>query len=100
MDKIIKKWLDIFQASSLENLDCKQLALLYDDTHEQSVSGCATTIYEESNDDERKEFADVLLESIKTGTHINFVMVDGEGVMNEQNKDYFDWCERHTCWYQ
>ena len=100
MDKKAEKWLEIFQAKQLDELDCRQLAIIYDDCHEESTYGSATTVYLESNDAERSEFAGVLLASLKNGTDITFVHVQAEGIRNEQNEDNFLWCSRHSCWYQ
>lgn len=98
-EESVNHFLEIADAKSIDDLNCEQLACLYDYAFKDSPAS-AMTIYRESNEKEREEFKNALLGAMKGEIEICLYETNAEGVYDEKNKEYFDFCWRHTDWYE
>lgn len=98
-EDIINNWLKMLNVKHLEDFSVEQLACLYDELYTSSY-GSASLIFDESNEEERTELGKFLLNCIKDNKQLSIYQVFNEGVRDKTTEQYFEWCSKHTCWYQ
>ena len=94
----IDEYLEGFKARSIGELPGEVLAGLMDDIV-QPMYGGAYTIYEESDDEEREKLVADIVKCLEGNASISYHLVVKEGVLTEKNEGYFDFCDRHSVWY-
>ena len=91
--------LKLFGVKRIEDLtDGFEIAMAYDDAFEKY--GDVETIYKECDESERKTFIEYVIKCYNEGKIIHTHMVENEGVMDESTESYFEWCSRHSVWYE
>lgn len=97
--KVIDKYLEMFKAKSIDELpDIALLDLL--SSFSAPLYGGALRIYEESDNDERKSLIEDVKKCLEKKATISYHLVSDEGVKSPANDDYFDFCSRHSVWYE
>jgi hypothetical protein len=96
---IINEYLASFKVKHIDELPKTVLIGLLGEFTEPLYGG-ALRIYEESNEDERKTLIKHVRECIEGNASISYYLVSNEGVKSTDNDDYFDFCSRHSVWYE
>ena len=81
-----------------ELTDGLEIAFVYDCVFEKC--GDVETIYKECDESERKTFIEYVIKCYNEDKVIHTHMVENEGVMDESTESYFEWCSRHSVWYE
>lgn len=97
--KIIAAYLEGFKVNGIYELPDIALVGLMDEIMPPLYGG-ANTIYDESDDEERKLLIEDVRRCIEGEASITYLLVSGEGVKNDINKGLFDFSERHSVWYE
>lgn len=96
---VIDEYLELFNAKCIDELpDIALIDLL--SSFCAPYYGGALKIYEESDDDERKVLIADVKKCLKKEATMSFYLLSNEGVKNAANDDYFDFCSRHSVWYE
>ncbi len=78
--------------------DGAEIAWVYDYVFEKY--GDVETIYKECDESERKTFLEYVIKCYNEDKEILTHMVENEGVLDEETESYFEWCARHSVWYE
>lgn len=95
MNKKLKQSLNI---GKIEQYSDEVIVDTYDFVFDKD--GDIVTIYNECDDDERREFVDYVVKCWNEERDIDTYDVMNEGVRDDSSEEYFAWCERHTRWYK
>lgn len=98
-EEITKEYLDALNAKSIDELNDEIIVGILSLTTD-SIYGGATTIYDECNETERKQFIEDAKRVIKGDADMDFLLVNKEGVKTGSNEEYFEWISRHSVWYR
>jgi hypothetical protein len=98
--EIIKIFLDMFEVNNIEDLPNEALPNLLDMITPQTNEGTWSIIYKESNKDERKQLIADIKNCLNEKCKMSLYHIYCEGIMDENTRDYFDFCSRHSVWYE
>lgn len=95
----VKMFLDAFKVNSIDDLPEHAwpdlIDMLFPDDHIR-----AYIIYRECNKKEKQSFVADIKKCINGNKKMFTYPVLNEGVYDDNTKDYFDFCARHSIWYE
>ena len=97
-EDIVNQMLQARKVNSIDNLDDEDVVVLYDLL--DFDYGGASVIYDECPDVDKREFASIIRDCIAGKKAIEIYRIYCEGVRDEETEEYFEWCSKHTYWYQ
>lgn len=96
----IKQFLDMFNVNNIDDLPDYALPDLIDMLQPQYNVGSVSTIYNESNDKEKKQLLVDIKKCINDNKTMSLYVLSNEGVANGNNNGYFAFCSQHSIWYE
>lgn len=96
----IKMFLDTFKVKSIDDLPEHTLPNLLDMLLPDNCVGSVDTIYGECNEKEKRKLIADIKKCINDNKKMFTYLVLNEGVYDDNTKDYFDFCARHSIWYE
>lgn len=96
----VKMFLDAFKVKTIDDLPEHALPDLLDMLLPDNGVGSVSTIYGECNEKEKRKLIADIKKCINDNKTMSLYLVLNEGVYDDSTKDYFDFCARHSIWYE
>lgn len=96
----VRMFLDTFKVNSIDDLPEHALPNLLDMLLPDNGIGSVDTIYGECNEKEKRKLIVDIKKCINDNKTMSLYITSNEGVSNGKNNDYFDFCTRHSIWYE